>query len=160
MSKVDPASTLPRQPPSKVPSWIMLGFVIGALFVWLLKREFAPAVLAPEASNKLESPATPELRPVVLQAPPEGAARIDPPLTTIEAIWAEYGHYAVWQNDITEVAFWNTATSSFRDCFQITRRGDQVYFRSIPRLTWPVIDTPGATRSPIQFTTPPAPRVR
>src|SRR5688572_30717624 len=79
---------------SKTPSWIMLGFLLGAAFVAALpplrKRQPAPP---PEASGfKAAEPAK------------KREPREPPQLTTIEAVFATWGKHAVWADDVTEVA--------------------------------------------------------
>jgi hypothetical protein len=137
---MEPAETVPPPPrPSRTPSWLMLGFLLGALFVlaWP-RRNFRPA----------PAPAPPVLtaEPIRRMAPPA------PQLTTIEAVFAQWDRYAVWDNDITEVALWNAATKDFSDCYEVLRSGDDTYFRSIPRLTRPAIIPGPRVDCPLQFT--------
>jgi hypothetical protein len=126
--------TPPPSKPSQIPSWVTLGFVLGAGFVLALPRR---------ATAPLPVPAEP--RPVVKYV-------AMPRMTTIEAVFAEWGKYAVWDNDITEVGLWNADTKEYSDLFEVLRVGDATYFRSIPRFTrLPLIHgvKPG---SPLQFT--------
>ena len=120
--------------PSLAPSWVMLGFIVGALFVWALPQRQPPAP------------------PVERAAEPPRAAPPVPQLTTIEAVFAEWGRFAVWDNDLTEVALWRSETGSYSDCFEVLRTGSAYYFRSIPRLTRPVLTHGVRTESPLQFT--------
>lgn len=121
--------------PSLVPSWIMLGFVVGALFVWALPRPRpAPSRLEPPESNPV----------TIIKTPPQ--------ITMIEAVFSEWGKYAVWDNDITEVALWSSETRAFSDCFEVLRSGSNYFFRSIPRLTRPVLTHGTREHSPLQFT--------
>lgn len=104
---------------SKTPSWIMLGFVLGALFVVALpQRKPVPA----PAPRPLE---------FTKPAPPREAQ----PLSTIEAVFEEWGGYAVWFDDTTEVALWNSTYRDFTDCYEVRRIGNMYYFRTIPALT-------------------------
>jgi hypothetical protein len=127
----DAPEPVKRQSPSigqlsKTPSWIMLGFVIGAAFV---------AALPP-----LRKP--PEAPALTLSAPPVvalAAPRTVPVLTTIEAVFAEWGRYAGWTDDVTEVALWNGQDRAFSDFFEVRRLGGAYYFRSIPKLTRRII---------------------
>lgn len=126
----------PKPKPSMVPSWVMLGFIVGALFVWALpKRE--PA----SASGPLEP------SPPTVQAAPR--------FTTIEAVFAEWGQYAVWHQDRTEIALWNSATQAYSDCYEVLRNDGAFFFRSITRLTLPLL-THGPQANlencPLQFT--------
>lgn len=123
---------------SKTPSWIMLGFILGALFVWLLPRDPEPA--APPA-------------PARRAAPAETPRTALTTLTTIEAVFEAWGQHAVWDNDLTEVALWNSGTKSFSECYEIRRTRDTLYFRSIPKLTRLVIrHGKPLPDSPLQFT--------
>lgn len=123
-----------RGKPSQVPSWVTLGFALGVLFVLALPRH--PAAQAP--AN--EAPAR--------RAPPPEAPRF----TTIEAVFAAWEKYAVWSDGTTEVALWNPETKAFSDCYEVIRVGDSTYFRSITRLTRPLLTHGVVTESPLQFT--------
>ena len=122
---------------SKTPSWITLGFVLGVLFVLALRSDGdAPK---PKPATAIPSP------PVKLERPR---------VTDIEAVFADWGHHAVWHNDLTEVALWDTAKRSYSQFYEVLRSGDVYYFRSIDRLTHPVI-TQGMPRDcPLLFTQP------
>lgn len=117
---------------SKTPSWVLLGFVIGALFVWSLPRPSPPA-----------GRPSPPPRTVVLERPKA---------TDIEAVFAEWGRHASWDHDLTEVALWDVDTKSYSIFYEILRSGEGLYFRSIPRLTRPLL-THGVPKTiPLQFT--------
>ncbi len=111
-----------KKPLSKAPSWVLLGFVFGALTVLMLPWSTEPPA-APPAPGKTE--------PAIILSVPR--------LTTIEAQFEEYGHYAVWSNDTTEVQLWNPELKEYLDCYEVLRVGDKYYFRSIPRLTRPIL---------------------
>jgi len=120
---------------SKTPSWITLGFVLGALFVASLPREAAK--FAPEISST-----------------PTTLVKLErPKLTEIEAVFAEWERYVVWDHNVTEVAMWDTEKKSYSIFYEVIRVGDNYYFRSIPRLTRPIL-TRGVReqQSPLQFT--------
>jgi hypothetical protein len=114
----------------------MLGFVLGALVVLAIPRS-APAPV----------PAPPPEKPPAAQPPA-------PRLTTIEAVFAEWGKYAVWDQDVTEVALWNSGTGDYSDAYEVLRAGDALFFRSIPRLTRPILThgLPDDENRPIEFT--------
>lgn len=125
---------------SRTPSWVMLGFLLGAAFV--------AALPSPRKPEETVEP------PVVVPSPARPAEPREPaPLTTIEAVFAEWGRYAVWSDDTTEVTLWNTRERAFSDHFEVRRVGDVYYFRSIPGLTRRVL-THGKIEpaSPLQFT--------
>ena len=114
----------PERPPSpsnlsRTPSWVLLGFVLGAGFVWSLPRPAAPAPAA-----------TP---------PPPTVQLARPVATDIEAVFHDWGRPAVWDRDLTEVALWDVDRRSYSICYEILRAGDVLYFRSIPKLTRPVL---------------------
>lgn len=124
MAETDPRPPSPKYL-SKTPSWVSLGFVLGALFVWALPSP------KPAASDPALSTAAPA------SAPAAQLAR--PTLTEIEAVFAVYGGQAVWDRDLTEVALWDTETEQFSRYYEITRAGEHFYFRSIERLTRPIL---------------------
>ncbi len=134
MDETEEPRPVPRSRLSKTPSWIMLGFVLGALFVFSLPRE-----------NRDAAPASPLPEP-----PPVRVER--PQLLEIEAVFADWGHYAVWKNDVTEVALWDTAKRSYSIFYEVLRNGDNVYFRTIPKLTRPVLTHGVRAQSPLEFT--------
>ncbi|HEY1765907.1 MAG TPA: hypothetical protein VGF85_13365 [Opitutaceae bacterium] len=127
----------PKEKPSYVPSWVMLGFILGALFVLALpNRPKAGGTPAPSAEG-------PTVKPV-RAAPPQ--------ITTIEAVFAAWDKYAVWSDDTTEVALWNKDTLSYSECFEVLRTADGYFFRSISRLTRPVLTHGVIDDSPLEFT--------
>ena len=129
----EPASQrpIPRSRLSKTPSWITLGFVMGALFVWSLpKPEEKPPATSPVPTVHLERPK----------------------LTEIEAVFAEWGAGAVWENDLTEVALWDVEKHSYSLFYEVLRNGDTYYFRSIPHLTRPLLNRNVNPQAPLLFT--------
>ena len=128
-----------RSKPSKIPSWIMLGFLLGGVSVWTLQRPRASAPSRP-------APTTP-----VLSAPP---APVSPRFTAVEASFAEWQQYAVWAGELTYVVVWDGETKSFRDCYEVLRRGNDVFFRSVsrPENLRPIESVP--ENSPLQFLNP------
>ena len=125
---------------SKTPSWIMLGFLLGAVFV---------AALPP-----LRKQRPPETASFKAAEPPKPATPREPPqLTTIEAVFEMWGKYAVWSDDVTEVALWNDRDKDYTDLFEVRRYGGVNYFRSIPRLTRRIISRgKPIPESPLLFT--------
>ncbi|MBI5768653.1 MAG: hypothetical protein HZA93_12715 [Verrucomicrobia bacterium] len=130
---------------SRTPSWVMLGFILGAVFVWLLPREPEPAAAPPALTARPPSaePAAPTERRIALTM-----------LTTIEAVFETWGEHAVWDGAVTEVALWSGATKTFSEFYEVRRSGGVNYFRSIPRLTRRIIThgKPPPTECPLQFT--------
>ena len=127
-----PPPTRPAKP-SQAPSWAVLGFALGALFVLALPRRQA----RPEPTVIPRPPVTP-LTPVHL--------------TTVEAVFAAWGKYAAWDRDITQVALWNSDTGGYSDCFEVVRLNDGEYFRSIPSLSRPILTHGVPSDSPLAFT--------
>lgn len=125
---------------SKTPSWIMLGFLLGAVFV---------AALPP--LRKKPAPETVALKAIEPGRP--AAPREPGPLTTIEYVFAEWDKHAVWSDDVTEVAMWNIGEKAYSDFYEVRRIGGVFYFRTIPRLTRRVIARgKHLSESPLQFT--------
>jgi hypothetical protein len=130
---------------SRTPSWVMLGFILGAAFVALLPP-WRPAPAAPPAAAAEASPAP-------AGALPDSAGPREPgPLLTIEAVFAAWQRLAVWSDDTTEVALWNARDRGFTDFYEVRRHGDALYFRSLPRLTRRIIERGQPAEAPLQFT--------
>jgi hypothetical protein len=119
--------------PSQIPSWVSLGFALGALFVIALPRHSGPD--APEP------------------APPEPVLRAVTPsrVSTIEAVFSDWGKFAQWNGSMTEIGLWNPETKSYSDFFEVVRMGDALYFRSIPGLTRAVTKTEAPIECPLEF---------
>ncbi|MDO8544964.1 MAG: hypothetical protein Q7S40_31355 [Opitutaceae bacterium] len=124
---------------SKTPSWVMLGFVLGAMFVLALPERKAPP--APTEPPKAAEPAA---------AP---VPRDPPPLSNIEAVFEVWGKHAVWHDDTTEVALWDPTEKRYADFYEVRRFSGTLYFRSIPNLTRRVIERGSKLAdSPLLFT--------
>lgn len=141
----DPEDFPPPKPakPSQTPSWVMLGFVLGALAVLAL----------PRSEKKVEAPATVTLVSPQPEPPPAEKPTVEQAVF-FEGVFAEHSQEARWQGNVTEVAFWNLSRRAFSDCFEVLRAGDKFYFRSIPHLTRPVLAKAVSTNSLLQFTLP------
>jgi hypothetical protein len=131
---------------SKTPSWIMLGFLLGAAFV---------AALPPLGRRTADRsrPAPPAVEPPTLRAGSNPPAE-PPRISTIEAVFASWGRYAVWaDDDTTQVALWNTAEGAFNEFFEVRRFGGEFYFRTLPNLTRRVIQHGKPPEAcPLEFT--------
>jgi hypothetical protein len=126
----------PKPKPSMVPSWVMLGFIVGALFVWALPKRESASTSPPPETPLIEVSATPRV-------------------TTIEAVFAEWGQYAIWHQDRTEIALWNSATQAYSECYEVMRNDGAFFFRSITRLSHPLLTHGPQTHlenCPLQFT--------
>src|SRR5437763_727394 len=111
---------------SKTPSWIMLGFVLGALFM---------IALPPTGDDKPAAP--PPAKPV---EPSRPATPTPPRVTTIQAVFEDprWEEFVTWSNDTAEVALWNPNAREFNDFFEVRRIGGVYYYRSIASLTRPL----------------------
>jgi hypothetical protein len=107
---------------SKVPSWISVGFVIGALVGWTV-REPKPA---PPPQTRIVEVTRPDPHPIKI--------------STVEAIFEEWRQFAAWRDDdTTEIEIFNTDTNQ-HDAYEVRRVDDRFYFRTLPRLTRKLID--------------------
>jgi hypothetical protein len=144
----EPDRPVPEKKPSLIPSWVTLGFILGALFVLTLPRA-ERAMRTPAAEPAAETAQPPALvAPTAASAAALASARIP----TIEAVFEQYGHYAVWKNDRTEVALWSADTKEFSDFYEVARMDNTYYFRSIPHLTRPVLTHGVPADCPLMFT--------
>ncbi len=53
---------------------------------------------------------------------------------------------------MTEVALWNPETKKYSDFFEVLRSGENLYFRSIPHLTHPILTHGVKENSLLQLT--------
>src|SRR3954464_13093159 len=97
-----------REQLSKTPSWVMLGFVLGVdcVLAWPRKPDPRP----PLTVSPARQPA-----PVEKRSTPPTIARA----LFFENVFAEWSKYAVWENELTEVAFWSAETKSFSENFEV-----------------------------------------
>lgn len=144
----DSAPKAPREKLSKTPSWIMVGFIVGALFAYGVQREV-------DRRNQSQPPAPPPPAPVKA-VPQKSVAAIKDraSLSAIENLFLQYESHAVWRNDITEFALWSAEINKFVECFEVMRSGEYYYFRTIPHLTRPVIRHNVDPDLPLRFTEP------
>ncbi|HEX2852980.1 MAG TPA: hypothetical protein VHO24_07070 [Opitutaceae bacterium] len=121
MDEFDESPPASRPKLSKTPSWIMLGFVLGALFVLAMnKRPGGAATATP-----------PPAPPPKVATPP--VTSLPPRLTDIEAYFGEWRKYAFWDDDLSYVVAFDPPSGTYRDAFEILRVGEKYYFRSITR---------------------------
>jgi hypothetical protein len=124
--------------PSQTPSWVTLGFVLGALFVLALPRHPADA---PEGRPPDE--AAPPIPPKVVESPK---------MATIDAVFEAFGGAAVWSDEKTEVAMWSPQEKKFSDFYEVVRVDGEYYFRPIPALTRPILTHGIPANAPLEFT--------
>ncbi len=134
----------------------MLGFVLGALTVIGFRKERAsPPVTTPPAQvaaaaqsvDKGKSKESGEQRSVT-------SVQNRPSLDVIEAVFAVWGGYAIWEDEVTEVALWNSLTNDFTDYFEVLRTSSGYFYRSIIGLRRPWTDARPPRESPLRFTEP------
>lgn len=152
----DPYARKPLGKLSSTPSWVMFGFVLGALFVWLLpsreggkpltQPQAAPSAVQPSPSSDVAS--APQVAKPQAKPAPARRAR----LSDVEAIFAAYGEYAVWDGNRTEIAVWNAEKKSYADFYEVLRVDDVLYFRSIPQLTRPLLTHGTRSDLPLLYT--------
>ncbi len=151
----DSSSPPPKEKLSTAPSWVMVGFAAGVLFVLGYQWESPENTEAPPAVDEAVSEGAPVEEP---PAPPANVAAVSgrPSLAVIEAVFAQWGDYALWEDNRTEVALWNSATGEFSDYIEVVRTAGDLYFRLIPRLTRPMTEANPPAESPLRFTEPEA----
>ncbi len=130
---------------SNVPVWLTLGFAAGLGFGWMA---FNPET--PRRSPPLAHPGVAETPPDL----PKDAGT----LGAVEQTFQRWGGYAVWKNDVTEIALWSVRRRRFADFYEVRRSGGKFYFRTLAQLTRPLIDHGARSNLPIQFTEPQAAR--
>jgi len=158
-----PGQKLPRPPAvkqlSKTPSWIMLGFVIGAAAVLSLPR--SPEVVYVPVADESAGPPTALLH----QSPFVATPLQEPDFTILEAVFTEWQNYAVWDGDVTEIALWDSELGQYARFYEVLRApareggagsGGAItfYYRSIPALTRPVLTHGVSASAPLLFTEP------
>jgi hypothetical protein len=135
----------PMERLSKVPSWIMLGFVIGGIVALTVKREIDLRDRASEASSAAVVPT-----PVPTPSPEPHHAG----LNVMEDIFEKWQANAIWSHDLTQVAFWDPTTNRYSEYVEVLRNGDDLYFRTLPALTWPLIEDGVSPDTPLRFAEP------
>jgi hypothetical protein len=135
MPDADPADLppTPREKLSKTPSWIMVGFVVGCVFAYAVDQEIERRRSTPAPLSR------PDPTPAhSVPAPPRTpAAHLS--LHEIEAIFEKFADRAVWENDLTQVAVWNPQAQKFSDFVEVVRSGEYFAYRTLTRLTRPLI---------------------
>ncbi|MGC4074531.1 MAG: hypothetical protein QM760_18935 [Nibricoccus sp.] len=152
----DDLPPVPREKLSKTPSWIMVGFVIGCVFAYIVNREVERrgqgTVPGPVASSR---PA-PAPAPAVPETPP--AMRLSQ--NEVDAMFHQVSENAVWENDLTQIAVWNPLTKKFSDLVEVMRSGEYFYYRPLTHLTRPLITAEAGEGVLILFTETEAARAK
>jgi hypothetical protein len=136
------------RPPSAVPSWIMLGFVMGVLVMlgWRRDQERGAEPAPPAVVQVEPEPPNPATETNTLRVEDQ------PSLNIVEALFEQYRAYAFWEEDRTEIAVWNTRTLAFSDAFEVLRTDTGTYFKSIPALRRLPLEGYGPQGCPLLFT--------
>lgn len=130
---------------SLAPLWLTLGFAAGLAFGWAAFRNEAPHPAATPVAPKASSAATPERVEIPVNA---GTLR------AVEQTFARWGGYAVWENDVTEIAAWDARRKRHSDFYEVRRHEGRFYFRSLAALKRPLVDHGVSATMPIAFTEP------
>ncbi len=143
------AESAPASKPSQVPSWIMVGFVVGALAMWL----FESGEKASESETVVEAVAPAPAEPTTAE-PLDNPLNMGgkPSIEVVQDLFAGLRDWAFWTDDRTEFAVWNSTTLSFSDHFEVIRGPDADYFRAIPAFSRLPLNGYGPENSPILFT--------
>lgn len=138
----------PPKKPSHVPSWVMLGFVLGALTVWSLLDTSPRATVATDESGAPPAATTTRDDPTAENP----LARPDrPSIEIVEALLELYRPFVFWDRGLTQIAVWNGRTAAYTDYFEVISTETGTYFRSLEALTWWPIENYGPEESPIRF---------
>jgi hypothetical protein len=121
---------------SPAPLFLTVGFAAGLGFGYLAFHE--------EKSKTYIAP------PLEVKAAP--VQRDAGTLASLEVTFQRWGGYAVWENDLTEIAGWDPRRRKHADFYEVRRADGKFYFRSIPALTRPLIDHGPRSALPFAFT--------
>ena len=134
--------------PSKVPSWVTLGFVVGVLTMWLFQSRDSG-----DKNATVEVPEEPPTAQEMVANDPNPMVLADrPSLEVVEALFDQYRDYAFWSDDRSEIALWNSKTLEFSDFFEVVSTETGTYYRSIRRFSRLPLEGYGPSNSPILFT--------
>lgn len=127
----------------------MVGAVVGAILA-LAAKEQIDARNASRVALLTAAAVTPT--PTPTPRPP--ASKHHASLFEYEDIFQRWEEKAVWEHDLTQVAFWDPTTNKYTEYVEVLRNGDEFYFRSLPKLTWPLVDVGVAPDQPLLFAEP------
>ena len=120
------------------PTWLATGLFLGCLLGWYL---FRPAAAPQESAGR---PAPAAAVPATLST-----------LAEVENLFRLWGGYAVWEDDLTEIVVLRFQLGRLQpEYYQVVRVGRGFYFRTLSRLTRPLIDHGELARCPLAFTEP------
>lgn len=130
------------QSSSPAPLWLTLGFAAGLGFGGMAFRDATPP---PSAAKAPATPAAPDRTEIPVNA---GTLR------AVEQTFERWGGYAVWENDVTEIAAWDARRKRHADFYEVRRHDGKFYFRSLRALTRPILDHEVRATLPFAFTEP------
>ena len=104
----------PQAKPSQAPSWVILGFVLGALCVFAFPRTERPVPTAPV-------PPAAEIEHATIRAQPISRFQ------AVEAVFTEWATYASWDADTTEISVYDPDLKKYAECYEVLRHGDDLY---------------------------------
>lgn len=144
------SETVDRRKLSQVPSWIMLGFVVGVITMWLFRSAPDPVAVPVAAPAAAEAEVEEEADAIAGEraAPAGGALSME----IVAALWDEYRAYAFWNEDKTQIAVWNSEQLGFTDRYEVLRTLEADYFRPIETFTRLTLPGYGPENSPILYT--------
>lgn len=128
----------------------MLGFVIGCIVALTVRKDLDErdkSTVSPPAATSTSS-----LPPKLEATPVAKVAGSQLSLFEMEAVFVRWQNKAVWRHELTEVAFWNPSTNKYSEFVEVLRSGEDLYFRTVPRLTRPILDDHMEPSVPIRFT--------
>jgi len=133
---------------SHVPSWLMIGFLVGVITMWVFRREPEPPASPADATpTTLATEAEVDVAEV---EPAEITGRMS--LDMVSAIFSAYRDWVWWSDDMTQIAVWNSDTMGFTDRYEVIRTLEADYFRPIARFTRLPLPGYGPDNSPLLFT--------
>lgn len=135
---------MPKPKSTPIPLFLTLGFAAGIGFGYLAFHE-------EKSKTHIAPPLTVKAAPIQRDA---GT------LASLEVTFERWGGYAVWANDVTELAAWDPRQKKHSDFFEVRRADGKFYFRTIPVLTRPLIEHGVRTSLPFWFTETPEMRER
>lgn len=143
-------STLKTEKPSQIPSWVMVGFVIGVLTMWAFQSR-GPDKAEIETAQKVAGPAAEAVE--ILRGESNPMAREDQPsIELVSALFDQFREYAFWNNRRTEIGVWNGRTLAFSDRFEVLVTEGRTFFRPIESFSRLPLEGYGPDDSPILFT--------
>ncbi len=147
----------PREKASKIPSWIMVGFTLGALTFYTVSDYLRPA------KKDTPPPALPESAPATPAAPAQNTDTPAPKpddeqinLFSMDAVFRKWAVNAQWEYNTAQVVFWSPADKKYSVPVEVLRYGSEgdweYYYRPIEKITRPLVRAPAYSDVPVLFT--------